>query len=351
MPLVVGRRKLETFSFVREKVWSRLGTWRSKKLSKAGKEILLKTAARALPTYVISLYELPNTLCDQIHKLMNGYWWSGNTNGGGLCWMSWDRLCVHKLEGGIGFRDLKQFNLALLAKQGWRIMNSPDCLMTRVMRAKCFRDSSFLSAVPCENASMIWRSFMAARDILLKGCRVRIGDGDLVSVWGSPWLPCPSNGCVTTLKRPELSSLMVSDLFVPGCKIWDVEKVNAIFNERDCDLILSIPLTDRRMEDNWWWIGNKEGSYTVKSGYRMVRLMNGVEEGSESTNQVWSKLWKANAMPKMLNLLWRASTNWLPTKSKLLQRSVVDSTICPVCERMKKTALHILVTCDFAKSV
>ena len=79
-----------------------------------------------------------------------------------VAWMSWDRMCHSKEEGGLGFRDLKSFNLALLAKQGWRLQTNSSSLFSRVYKAKYFPNGDFVEAEVGKNASFAWRSIMAA---------------------------------------------------------------------------------------------------------------------------------------------------------------------------------------------
>lgn len=51
LPSLVGRSKKRVFSFIKEKVWKRIRSWNSKLLSRAGKAVLLKSVAQAIPSY------------------------------------------------------------------------------------------------------------------------------------------------------------------------------------------------------------------------------------------------------------------------------------------------------------
>lgn len=73
---------------------------------------------------------------------------------------------MSKAHGGLGFRDLAKFNISLLAKQGWKLITNPNCLLARVMQAKYYPNSEFLKASLGSHSSYTWRSIWSARRLL-----------------------------------------------------------------------------------------------------------------------------------------------------------------------------------------
>jgi len=58
---------------------------------------MIKLVLQSIPWYVMSIFRLPNTLLDEIEKMMNAFWWgNGGANNRGMHWLLWDKLSVHK---------------------------------------------------------------------------------------------------------------------------------------------------------------------------------------------------------------------------------------------------------------
>ena len=98
-------------------------------------------------------------------------------------------MCEPKSNGGMGFKKLKQFNLALLTKQGWRLQTDHTSLVYRVLKAKYFPTCEFIEASMENNPSYAWRSIMAAQSVVREGIKWRVGNGRNIQIWGDKWLP------------------------------------------------------------------------------------------------------------------------------------------------------------------
>ena len=100
-----------------------------------------------------------------------------------LLWIAWDKLCRPKADWGMGFKDLKAFNLALLAKQGWWLLQNQSTLFHQVFKAKYFEHSTFLRAKLGNQPSFAWRSIMAAKETVVEGAQWNVGNGSKVRIW------------------------------------------------------------------------------------------------------------------------------------------------------------------------
>ena len=119
LPPLIGRGKRKVFNQIKDQVGSYLAGWKGKLLSNASREILIKAVAQATPAYTMSCFKLLDTLCNKLNSMISNFWWGQKDKERKMAWISWKKLCTPKERGVMGFRDLKAFNLALHAKQGW----------------------------------------------------------------------------------------------------------------------------------------------------------------------------------------------------------------------------------------
>ena len=75
LPMVGGKNKVNTFKELRERIAKRVTGWKEKTISKAGREVLIKSIAQVISTYSMSLFKLPKNLCNDINSIIAKYWW------------------------------------------------------------------------------------------------------------------------------------------------------------------------------------------------------------------------------------------------------------------------------------
>ncbi|KAL0444623.1 UNVERIFIED_CONTAM: putative mitochondrial protein [Sesamum latifolium] len=321
LPTVVGRSKKKVFQSIRDRVWKRIFGWNEHLLSQAGKDVLIKAVLQAIPTYAMSCFRLPDRLIKEFESGFAEFRWSSPAERK-IHWVAWSALCTTIHEGGLGFRDLKSFNLAMLAKQGWRILSSPESLLSRVLKAKYFSQVDFLNAKVGHNPSFTWRSICAAMEIIKAGCRWRIGDGGAVQIWKDAWLPRPVTFRPTTPLNSLSEDALVSNLLLPGTSQWNETLIRQVFNWEDAILILGIPLSAGQYPDRRIWHYTKDGRFSVKSAYHLHRRLVAQNGGAAATSE---------------------------QASNLTKRRVPNVEGCPVCLGGNEDIKHAMICCDIAR--
>nr|XP_027120381.1 uncharacterized protein LOC113737334 [Coffea arabica] len=303
LPMTIGRDKNQVFGFLMNNIISKLQSWKQKLLSQGGKEVLIKAVIMAMPTYIMSCFKLPKGLCKAVSAKIARFWWGGGEQENKVHWVRWSKLSEVKGKGGMGFRDLEASNLAMLAKQIWRIVINPNLLVSKVLKARYMKEEDWLGQQPPNNASWCWK----------KGGKWNIG---LLQLW---------------------------------------------FNEDIVNQISNIPLSLYNRKDRLFWKHSKSGIYTVKTGYVIAK------EEKEVTNQrpapdpetsweirkhtVWKTLWSLNIKLKLKHFLWRCLQNGLATKDALYKRFGIGNKFCHCCGEDMETIEHIFFTCPTAKVI
>lgn len=146
----------------------------------------------------------------------------------------------------------------------------------------------------------------------------------------------------------SLEGVSISSLMVTNESRWDMNLINDIFEVRDANLILSIPLQPTTV-DSWYWHKEKKGQYYVKSAYYLLQDMKGGYETSNNSG-FWKKLWNLKIPSKVQHFIWRATMWCLPTKDQLRVKKVAVNEMCLVCNSEAESVVHSIITCPFYKS-
>ncbi|KAA3488752.1 reverse transcriptase [Gossypium australe] len=353
LPMMVGRRKTWAFNSFIDRFRKRIEGWSLRYLSMGGKEVFIKSVLQATPIYAMQCFLFPKKLCEKLEIIMNRFWWASNKTLRRIRWSCWDMLCLPKCDGGMGFKNLFLFNKALLAKQVWRIITQPHCLLARVLKARYFPFTDVLNAKVGSYPSFTWRSICNAREVIVEGMIWRVGSREQVNIWNDPWLPGIEHNKISGYDIDSRWTT-VNQLLEVDNYTWNRELLGELFDEGTASRILSIPISVGSKEDTLVWKYEGSGEYTVRSGYRALTTVLGhfnnykVEVDYKAFYKV---LWMLNIPSKIKIHNWRLVNNMLPHYSNLFKRKLSVELVCPLCKKAMEDSSHLLWHCSLLRCV
>jgi hypothetical protein len=169
---------------------SRLAPWKLLYLSKGGRVALIKSTLSNLPTYLLSLFSIPAKVAKRIEKIQQDFLWGGGLNDEvKIHLVDWDTVCSPISEGGLGIRNVKKFNQALLGKWLWQYAHEEDAWWRSVLEAKY--GSTWEGWRSCDITEAhgvgLWKFICMGWNNFKRHFRFDPGVGSKISFWEDVW--------------------------------------------------------------------------------------------------------------------------------------------------------------------
>ncbi|GFZ02650.1 hypothetical protein Acr_15g0012580 [Actinidia rufa] len=189
LPLEANSKLKATWKTVVDKIKFRLSSWKRRQLSFGGRIVLIKVVLLSLPLYYISIFKMP------------------------------EGVIKTKICGGLGIRDIKLLNEALLLKWWWRFGMDKSSLWRKVLNAKYSMELAMFEA-------------------FIENAKLRVGDGSTIKFWKDIWLGnLPLQSQFPTLYRITINKFeFLSDVYI---RFEETQRWDFLFRR---------PLLDREVE-------------------------------------------------------------------------------------------------------
>lgn len=176
--LLSGRVTCVDFSFIIDKVHSRLAGWKGRLISRAGRVTLAKSVLSSMPIYTMHNLWMPESICDKLYSCIKQFVWGGKS----CHWVKWDCTSQPLSCEGLGLRPARQVNISMLGKHVWEPFHDLGKLWVRLLSNKYLQDTHILQVEVPSGCSYTWKSILMAANVLKPGYIVLVGQGD-ISLW------------------------------------------------------------------------------------------------------------------------------------------------------------------------
>ncbi|XP_074278404.1 uncharacterized protein LOC141601995 [Silene latifolia] len=346
-------------------VRKRLSSWNCILLSPAGRLALISSVLSSLSVYFLSVFKIPVSVTKRLDAILSHFWWAGHKKSPSISWCSRLFLSQSKRNGGLGIRRMKEFNQALLAKIGWRMITHPNSILCKSIGAKYglrWCDGDLLFNDGKSNSSWGWKGIVWGLQLIKPLLAWNFSPSSDLGVWNSKWVhgTVPRPRCVELLTdSPNLCNLRIKDLICER-KRWDHRLVSMSFDETSIKNILAIPIRCSDGSDTFYWSASSSGNYSVKIGYH-IALQNHWNSSASPKDRsrvpaaymgVFQKiLWNLPGPKSWIILLWKLLTESLPTGEGFLRRGFDGPFTCVLCDSQETESGTLLPGCFFANAI
>ncbi|XP_075496425.1 uncharacterized protein LOC142533502 [Primulina tabacum] len=336
VPLFRGNRVCSLFEPLLQLIRRKLEGWETRTLSPGSRMTLIRSVLLSMPIYLFQVVQPPLAVMEKLELTFNAFLWGSRPLEKKWHWARWSRACLPVLEGGLGFRRLKDLVDSFSIKLWFRFRHGSSLWAKFFLRKYCQIEAP--ACVPaCGFISPTWRRLLQIRPRAEPGIRWRVGLGD-VSFWDDIWfgdVPLSSQHAVRGSRGARVSHFLTEG-------DWAFDLLCSVVAPSVAKAIFLMPIASGE-PDVARWIHSSDGAFTLRSAWELVRLR-------DQSSYILTPCWGRWLRPTMSFFLWRFWHQWLPVDDVLQRRGFDLASRCQCCD-MPETFTHIFIDSPVARSV
>ncbi|GJU13779.1 putative reverse transcriptase domain, reverse transcriptase zinc-binding domain protein [Tanacetum coccineum] len=351
VPLISSRLLNKDCKVLIEQVKNRIGDWKNKSLSFAGRLQLCRSVLSSMQVYWASVLVIPKGIILDIHQLIRGFLWCNGELKRGKAKVAWNDICLPKSEGGLGLRCLDIFNSALMTTHIWNIVSNKESLWVRWIHTYKLRGRSFWDIpIKCD-VSWGWLKLLQLRELVRPFFWVQLGNGEKTSLWYDTWCShCPLSNFLShrdITNEGFNNKTCVAELVSSEGWQWPQ---TWLLKAPDLGLV-PVPNLVADRPDIFRW-RNRDGvfsDFSVSNAWEAIRPR-GIEVG-------WSRIvWFSHCIPRHAFHLWLVMRKSLKTQDNIRPWDVgpdvdISRLRCPLCNLHPDSHDHLFFECSFSSQV
>uniref|UniRef100_A0A803QC53 Reverse transcriptase domain-containing protein n=1 Tax=Cannabis sativa TaxID=3483 RepID=A0A803QC53_CANSA len=149
-----------------EKMTGRIRMWSSRNLSYMGRATLINSVLLAIHAYWAQISILPTKLLKDIEAVCRSFLWKDTHECSGPGLVAWENICQTKSEGGLGFRNIRNWNVAAMRRYVWDIASKKDCLFVKWIHNVYLKNVSWWDYEPPSDCCWSWRKIVGVKNKL-----------------------------------------------------------------------------------------------------------------------------------------------------------------------------------------
>ncbi|GKB91388.1 RNA-directed DNA polymerase, eukaryota, reverse transcriptase zinc-binding domain protein [Tanacetum coccineum] len=308
--------------------------------------MLVASVLESIHVYWAYVILLPDGVIKNINRILKNFLWNQNEGIKGRPKVAWKNVCKFKQKGGLGLKDLRVWNRAIIVKHLWHIVTDKESLWVKWVNTEKLKGRSIWEIKEDNNDSWGWRNLLKQRNDVRRFIISKLGNGGKTSLWFDNWSKLgPLNQFINYKAMYDgrlKANLTVKEWMEEHKGNWPdgwISKFPRLVG------LQSIMLNEQANDEVKW--KKSDGGvceFTVNHAYRDFIAV-------EEDVKWWKVVWFSQNILKHAFIVWLAIQNKLTTQDKIKQWGSYDVLCCALCKNNTDSHSHLFFECGYSSEV